>query len=302
VGVRKEKQAMSKQIQKETYNMLWAIVGVVFFAIAYRWFLVPEGLYSGGFTGISQLIKLLLTEILHIPMPESIDVTGMIFWCINVPLFVLGYKSIGKKFLYRTIIAVCIQSFLLTTIPAPKEPLLDDILLNCIIGGALSGWGVGITLRAGGSGGGTDIVGMYCAKHYPEFGVGRLSVMMNLCIYVIAAVRYDIEVAAYSMVFSFVAGIMVDRIHFQNIKVSVFIVTKNRELGEKINRGISRGVTSWNAWGEYSHSEEVMHMVVVNKYELQALKKLIRQEDPNAFVQIMSPDMILGNFEKRLEV
>ena len=280
---------MSKQIQKETYNMLWAIVGVVFFAIAYRWFLVPEGLYSGGFTGISQLIKLLLTEILHIPMPESIDVTGMIFWCINVPLFVLGYKSIGKKFLYRTIIAVCIQSFLLTTIPAPKEPLLDDILLNCIIGGALSGWGVGITLRAGGSGGGTDIVGMYCAKHYPEFGVGRLSVMMNLCIYVIAAVRYDIEVAAYSMVFSFVAGIMVDRIHFQNIKVSVFIVTKNRELGEKINRGISRGVTSWNAWGEYSHSEEVMHMVVVNKYELQALKKLIRQEDPNAFVQIMSP-------------
>ena len=293
---------MSKQIQKETYNMLWAIVGVVFCAIAYRWFLVPEGLYSGGFTGISQLIKLLLTEILHIPMPESIDVTGMIFWCINVPLFVLGYKSIGKKFLYRTIIAVCIQSFLLTTIPAPKEPLLDDILLNCIIGGALSGWGVGITLRAGGSGGGTDIVGMYCAKHYPEFGVGRLSVMMNLCIYVIAAVRYDIEVAAYSMVFSFVAGIMVDRIHFQNIKVSVFIVTKNRELGEKINRGISRGVTSWNAWGEYSHSEEVMHMVVVNKYELQALKKLIRQEDPNAFVQIMSPDMILGNFEKRLEV
>ena len=293
---------MSKQIQKETYNMLWAIVGVVFFAIAYRWFLVPEGLYSGGFTGISQLIKLLLTEILHIPMPESIDVTGMIFWCINVPLFVLGYKSIGKKFLYRTIIAVCIQSFLLTTIPAPKEPLLDDILLNCIIGGALSGWGVGITLRAGGSGGGTDIVGMYCAKHYPEFGVGRLSVMMNLCIYVIAAVRYDIEVAAYSMVFSFVAGIMVDRIHFQNIKVSVFIVTKNRELGEKINRAISRGVTSWNAWGEYSHSEEVMHMVVVNKYELQALKKLIRQEDPNAFVQIMSPDMILGNFEKRLEV
>ena len=293
---------MSKQIQKETYNMLWAIVGVVFFAIAYRWFLVPEGLYSGGFTGISQLIKLLLTEILHIPMPEHIDVTGIIFWCINVPLFFLGYKSIGRKFLYRTIIAVCIQSFLLATIPAPKEPLLDDMLLNCIIGGALSGWGVGITLRAGGSGGGTDIVGMYCAKNYPEFGVGRLSVMMNLCIYLIAAVRYDLEVAAYSMVFSFVSGIMVDRVHYQNIKVSVFIVTKNRELGEKINRTISRGVTSWKAWGEYSHSEEVLHMGVVSKYELQALKKLIRQEDPHAFVQIMSPDMIMGNFEKRLEV
>ena len=93
-----------------------------------------------------------------------------------------------------------------------------------------------------------------------------------------------------------------DRVHYQNIKVSAFIATKDKTLGEKINRTISRGVTSWKGWGEYSHSEEVVHMVVINKYELQMLKKLIRQEDPQAFVQIMSPDMILGNFEKRLEV
>ena len=203
---------MTTQIQKETSHLLQAILGVVFFAAAYRWFLVPAGLYSGGFTGVSQLVKLFLTEALHMPMPETIDVTGIIFWCINLPLFVLGYKSIGRKFLYRTVIAVCIQSFLLVVIPAPKELLLDDMLLNCMIGGALSGWGVGMTLRAGGSGGGTDIVGMYCAKNYPEFGVGKLSVMINLCIYLIAAVRYDLEVAAYSMVFSIMSGIMVDRV------------------------------------------------------------------------------------------
>lgn len=293
---------MEKQIQKETSNMFWAILGVVFFAVAYRWFLVPAGLYSGGFTGISQLVKLFLTEVLNIRMPENIDVTGIVFWCINLPLFFLGYRAIGKKFLYRTVIAVCIQSFLLTLIPAPKEPLLDDMLLNCIIGGALSGLGVGITLRAGGSGGGTDIVGMYCAKNYPEFGVGKLAVIINIFIYAVAAMRYDLEVAAYSMVFSIASGIMVDRVHYQNIKVSAFIVTRNKELGEKINHTISRGVTSWNGWGEYSHSDELVHMVVVNKYELQALKKVIRQEDPQAFVQIISPDMIIGNFEKRLEV
>ena len=90
---------MKNQIQKETSHMLQAILGVVFFAAAYRWFLVPAGLYSGGFTGVSQLVKLFLTEALHMPMPETIDVTGIIFWCINLPLFVLGYKSIGRKFL-----------------------------------------------------------------------------------------------------------------------------------------------------------------------------------------------------------
>lgn len=293
---------MGKGIHKETSNMFWTISGVVFFAAAYRWFLFPSGLYSGGFTGISQLLKLFLTEVSGIHVPRSIDLTGIIFWCINIPLLLLGYRSIGKKFLYRTIIAVCVQSALLTLIPAPEKPLLDDMLLNSIIGGALSGLGVGITLRAGGSGGGTDIVGMYCAKEYPDFSVGKISVMINVCIYFIAAMRYDLEVAAYSMVFSISAGIMVDRVHYQNIKVSAFIVTRNKELGEMINRKVSRGVTSWNGWGEYSRQEEIIHMVVVNKYELQSLKRLIRQEDPDAFVQIMSPDMVLGNFEKRLEV
>jgi len=282
--------------------MFWAIFGVACFAASYRWFLVPLGLYSGGFTGISQLIKLFLEEVVGIRFHETMDVTGIIFWCINLPLLVVGYKSIGGKFLIRTVIAVGIQSFLLTFIPAPQHPLIDDILLNCIIGGMLSGFGVGVTLRAGGSGGGLDIVGMYCVKEHPDFGVGKVSIVINLIIYSIAAYRYDFSVAAYSMVFCVASGIMVDRVHDQNINLTAVIVTKSESLGEQINKEIVRGVTSWNGWGEYSHNGEIIHMVVINKYELPALKRLIYQEDPHAFVQILSPDMVLGNFEKRLEV
>jgi len=282
--------------------MFWAIFGVACFAASYRWFLVPLGLYSGGFTGISQLIKLFLEEVVGIRFHETMDVTGIIFWCINLPLLVVGYKSIGGKFLIRTVIAVGIQSFLLTFIPAPQHPLIDDILLNCIIGGMLSGFGVGVTLRAGGSGGGLDIVGMYCVKEHPDFGVGKVSIIINLIIYSIAAYRYDLSVAAYSMVFCVASGIMVDRVHDQNINLTAVIVTKSESLGEQINKEIVRGVTSWNGWGEYSHNGEIIHMVVINKYELPALKRLIYQEDPHAFVQILSPDMVLGNFEKRLEV
>lgn len=293
---------MKTQIQKETANLFWTIFGVICFALAYRRFLIPIGLYSGGFTGIAQLIKLFLTEIAGWKVSERVDLTGIIFWCINIPLFGLGYKSIGKKFLYRTLIAVSIQSILLAMIPAPASPLVDDILLNCIIGGALSGFGVGVTLRAGGSGGGLDIVGMYCTKNYPDFSVGKLSILINLLIYGIAAYCYDLSVAAYSMVFCIVSGIVVDRVHYQNIKVSAFIVTNDQKLGEKINQEIGRGVTSWSGWGEYSHKGEVIHMVVINKFELQTLKKLVYKEDPNAFIQIISPDIVFGNFEKRLEV
>ena len=86
---------MKKQIQRETSNMFWAILGVACYAAAYRWFLVPVDLYSGGFTGVSQLVKLLLEEGLGLHVPESIDLTGIMLWCINLPLFLLGYKSIG---------------------------------------------------------------------------------------------------------------------------------------------------------------------------------------------------------------
>lgn len=293
---------MKSNIQKETSNLFWTIFGAICFVAAYRWFLVPIGLYSGGFTGIAQLIKLFLTEVAGIRVSDQVDLTGIIFWCINIPLFGLGYTSIGKKFLYRTLIAVSIQSVLLAVIPAPSGPLVDDILLNCMIGGALSGFGVGVTLRAGGSGGGLDIVGMYCTKKYPDFGVGKLSILINLLIYGIVAYRYDLLVAAYSMVFCIASGIVVDRVHYQNIKVSAFIVTDNPNIGKIINREIGRGVTSWNGWGEYSHKNENIHMVVINKFELQTLKKLVYQEDPDAFVQVISPNMVIGNFEKRLEV
>lgn len=282
--------------------MFWSVCGVVFFAAAYRLFLFPAGLYGGGFTGIAQLIKLFLQEVMGVGIPEKPDLTGVIFWCINIPMFWLGYQCLGKKFLYRTVIAVLVQSLLLALIPAPPCPLFDDLLLNCMIGGALSGLGVGMTLRAGGSGGGLDIVGMYCAKKIPDFSVGKINVMVNACIYLAAAVRYDLEIAAYSMVFALTAALVTDRVHDQNIKISAFIVTENVGLGDRISRAVCRGVTSWRGWGEHSRREKTVHMVVVNKYELQGLRRLIRQEDPQAFVIIIRPEAIMGRFEKRLEV
>lgn len=282
--------------------MFWSICGVAFFAAAYRWFLFPAGLYGGGFTGIAQLIKLFLQEVAGIGIPEKMDLTGTIFWCINIPLFALGYRCIGGKFLYRTIIAVFVQSLLLTFIPAPDAPLLDDLLLNCMIGGALSGLGVGMTLRAGGSGGGLDIVGLYCAKKIPDFSVGKINVLINAFIYLAAAVRYDFEIAAYSMVFAVTAGLVTDCTHYQNIKISAFIVTENKRLGDCISRAVGRGVTSWEGWGEHSRQGKIVHMVVINKYELQELKRLIKKEDPKAFVMILLPETVMGNFEKRLEV
>lgn len=282
--------------------MAYILAGVTMYAVSYSYFLIPAGLYSGGFTGVSQIIKWVIADVLGIPLPAGIDFTGIIVWIINIPLAIVGYRMIGYKFILRTIVAVCFQSLLMTFLPAPTVPLISDRLLNCAIGGAVSGYGVGLALREGGSGGGTDVLGMIFCKKYPNFSVGKISMVINSCVYVFAAVQVGLETAAYSLLFSFIAAMIVDRVHTQNVKLTVFIVSREPEMGQKVMDFTGRGVTSWNGWGEYTQNGQILHITAINKYEWQYLKRFLLRQDPNVFAFVVSPNMILGRFERRLEV
>ncbi len=292
---------MKKQIYHEAGHIFQSLFGVLLFAAAYRLFIVPQGLYSGGFTGIAQLIKLFLEWAFHFD-PAGVDLTGVIFWCLNVPILLFSYRGLGRGFFLRTILCVCVQSVLMALIPTPKEMILSDPLLNSIVGGAISGFGVGTTLRAGGSGGGNDVVGMYCAKMHPGYSVGKISNAINAFIYVFAAVMNDIDVAAYSMLFSAAASLVMDRVHTQNLKVSLLVISKKPELGKRLTEAMHRGVTSWHGVGEYTGEQTFISFVVVDQYELYRLKRLIRELDEHAFSTVLSPREVLGNFQKRLEV
>ena len=284
------------------HKFFLALTGVVLFAVSYSWFLIPCGLYSGGFTGIAQLIGLFMREVLHIHLAETMDLTGIISWIINVPLFLLGYRSIGKRFFWFSVGCVCVQSVLLTIIPVPSEPLLDSTLLNVIIGGILSGAGVGITLREGGSGGGIDIVGMYVTKKIPGSSVGKASMVINGFVFIVTAIRYDLNITAYSLIFCIASIMTLDRMHYQNIQVTVLVISQDGHLGEIINKELKRGVTSWQSRGEYLKKDMRVYLTVVNKYEWMKLKRVIIREDPAAFVQTYSPGEVIGHYEKRLEI
>ena len=234
-------------MRRTVHKFFLALTGVVLFAVSYSWFLIPCGLYSGGFTGIAQLIGLFMREVLHIHLAETMDLTGIISWIINVPLFLLGYRSIGKRFFWFSVGCVCVQSVLLTIIPVPSEPLLDSTLLNVIIGGILSGAGVGITLREGGSGGGIDIVGMYVTKKIPGSSVGKASMVINGFVFIVTAIRYDLNITAYSLIFCIASIMTLDRMHYQNIQVTVLVISQDCNLGEIINKELKRGVTSWQS-------------------------------------------------------
>ena len=291
---------MSKLSEKNILlSMIGAITGVFLFALSFCVFLRPLNLYSGGFTGIAQIIHLIFQDLFGGPLPGAIDWTGIIFWIINIPLFFLSYVIISHSFFYKTIICVCLQSLFIAFIPSPEVPIFSEPLASVLVGGVLSGFGVGLTLTCGSSGGGLDIVGICCAKKFPKFSVGQVSILVNLLIYLFCAVRYDLSIAAYSVLFAIAAGISTDKIHYQNIKICVTIISRHSGIQNLILNNLHRGVTIWNASGGYTGHSSYVYLTVISKNETEALKQLVLTADPNAFIAIQSNIDVIGNFEKR---
>lgn len=273
-------------------------VGIFLYAAAYRWFISPAGLYSGGFIGISQIIRNLLGLI---GIRPGFDMTGLISYMMNIPLFILAFRMVGKKFVLRTVTAISLNSLLMTVLPSPAAPPLHDMLLNSLIGGAMAGYGLGMILRSGASSGGTDIIGVMLVKKYSNISVGKIALLVNILIYAYAALEYKPETAAYSIVVAFVNAMMLDRAYTQTIKETAFVVSSSPEVGHLLMRGLGRGVTSWDSRGEYTGQKMKTYMVTLDKHEIQEFRRILAETDPRAFVSIVSPNEVIGNFKKHLD-
>lgn len=280
-------------------SYLLAISGTALLTIGINVFIVPLGLYTGGFIGIGQIIRTILVDYLGMNFGDF-DIAGAVYYILNIPLFILAYRSLGKEFFIKTIVCVTFQSIFLLVITAPTVPIIDDIIGACLIGGIIGGFGVGLTLRAGGSGGGQDILGVYMSKKYADFSVGKLSIIINAFVFGVCALLFDISIVIYSIIFMAVMSIVIDKSHYQNIKTTALIFTKSTEIRPLITREIVRGATCWKGEGAFTGEETNIIYTAVSKYEVSRLVKRIKEIDENAFVVIQEDLSIAGNFEKRL--
>ncbi|MDO5425292.1 MAG: YitT family protein [Eubacteriales bacterium] len=292
---------MARKASSEIWKMTGAVFGVFLYAAAYRVILVPLNLYSGGFTGIAQILQIFLKDFLHIRLPESVDFTGIFLWLMNLPLYFLSWKVVSRTFSLKTIFTVCLQSFFMSVIPSPDVPIIEDTLTCCLIGGVVSGFGVGLTLKCGSSGGGLDIVGIYCAKNFPDFSVGKLTLIVNAVIYAFSALNNSLETAVYSIIFCYVASLVMDKVHYQNIMTCAMIISRNDRICDQIIQELNRSCTTWEAQGGYSKQTSHVIMTVISKYESRALKRMVHQLDPGAFLTFNDRMEVLGNFEKRFD-
>ena len=232
---------MIKLLNNKRLNIIiLTVLGNLFYAAGVNIGINPIHLYSGGFTGIAQLIRTFLLEFLHIPQIPGLDYMGIIYFAINIPFFIMAYRVMGRKFCITTLISIVMASAFLSIIPIPAHPLVSDPMLCSIIGGLGSGVGAGMVLKAGSSQGGQDLIGVCLAKTNPDFKVGTIGIIISFCIYTICLFMYDIETVIYSMIFALMTGIFIDRVHTQNIKVEAMIFTKVDGLAQIVMKEMNR--------------------------------------------------------------
>lgn len=282
-------------IKKKLLHQLKSYLGTLIYCLGVVYFLRPLNLFAGGFVGISQLLTNLFSPI------SGIDLEGIIYLVINMPLFILGFIFLGKGFIAKSLEMVVLQSVLLTFLPPPAAPILSDTLTSCIVSGVIEGIGGGLVFQSFSSSGGTDILGMLLIKKNHNMRVGYISIIINFVVYTISGILFSPEVAIYSFITLAIEGIVIDNLHKQNRVVTVFIFTeKSDEICHYIMDTLSRTATRLQATGVYSEEAIDMLFVVLSEYEYNKLKREIPRIDEKAFMAANQGSVGFGDFEKRV--
>ena len=282
--------------QKKFFLILRILTGSFLYAVGFNVFVVPFGLFSGGVVGAAQLICIPVARAFRLNAEQLISI---VYILLNIPLFWIAWHDIGKPFLYKTILGVVSLALFLRLIPTTTAQIEDE-LVSVLLGGLLSGFGIGQILTTGGSAGGVDILGVWAVKRMRAKSVGSISLGVNAVIYLLLLLSFRFETFVYSIIYLFVFTLTLDRTHYQNINLRLMIFTKHCGVDQVIMERTGRGVTEWTGIGAFTKEETHILVTCINKYEYNAFVDLIHTIDAQAFIISDENVRICGNFEKRL--
>lgn len=277
--------------QSRMHQVLAVVIGAIIYVIGFKFFVQPANLYSGGLSGISQLLVLVGERYFAL----SLDL-GIMLFVMNIPLFIFGWFKVNRRFTLLSILSVSITSLLFAVVPPLS--ISGDEIVNVVFGGILIGVGVGLSLRYGGSTGGMDIVTMYLSTR-SDASFGKYSMMINAVIICLAMFLNDIQPALYTLILLYVQSLIVNAIHSSHMKYTLFIITSQADdLIYALTKSNHRGITVFDAVGAYTNQPKKTLMTVVTSYQLYETQQLIQRVDETAFVDILPTHQIQGRFAK----
>ena len=282
-------------------------IGIMCYALAWDIFLIPNNLVGGGVTGVGSIIEYATHGVIK---------TGYSYFVINAILLTIGLFTLGKSFGLKTVYAVVVASLTLSLggdiIPRSfiQAMAIDNGKLLCVImGGMLSGFGIGLTMSQGGSTGGTDIIALILNK-YHGISPGRVILWIDVVIIAssILVPSYTpdgalvpfidkIMVVVYGYILAAVLSVVLDwTLAGSRQSVQLFITSKKHstEIANEITHELHRGVTILNGKGWYSQQDIQVLMVLTRKNDLNIMLRSIKAIDPKAFVSVATVTAVYG--------
>ena len=276
-------------------DILAIIFGAGIFSFGIYFLVIPFHFYEGGATGIT-LITYYLFKI-------PVSIMNLL---INIPLFVLAWKLLGKKSLYLSLLGTFSVSAWMAIFEAMPlshryhhfifDAFKGDILLACIASGVVLGLGLGIIFNAGGTTGGTDILARIFNK-YTSLTMGKLMLIVDAIVLITVVVVFqDVRTAMYTLFFILIDTLVIDLIGEGGFAGKGFLIvtSKPEEIAKKVSDDLGRGITFIRGMGYYSRKDLDIVYCVVSRNEMKQMKDIINQIDPFAFITISEAHEILG--------
>ena len=264
-------------IKRYSYEVIMLIIGSFIMACGTSLFLLPNQLSSGGFSGLATVIYYLL----NIPV-------GTTIFILNIPLLILSYKRLGKRFLIKALLGISILSIFIDLLE-PIKYLTQDRFLASVYGGIASGIGTSLVLKSSSSTGGTDLLSYIIRSYKPHYSASTLIVGVDIAIVALNVIFFkNIEIGLYSAITIYLMGKMIDII-FEGVnftKVMFIISDKYEEIAKEIGEEVQRGSTGIYSKGMYTNEEKMMLLCVGSRNEIARIKQIAVAIDKKAFIII----------------
>jgi uncharacterized membrane-anchored protein YitT (DUF2179 family) len=295
---------MEKSNKKPIYTFrgfrdyVFIVIGAFILAVGFVYFISPHRIVPGGVYGIAIVVHHLTPGVFPF-WPEGIPI-GLFGLILNIPLTYAGIKILGPKFGIKTILGFVLSSVFMDGITMLREsggaPLVDDVLLSCVFGGVLIGFGLGLIFKSRATSGGSDIIAMIIAKR-TNMQLGQLLIYVDSVIVLIGLAAFqDWKIPLYSWLVIYITGKAIDTtIEGSNYNKALFIISKEHEkIKEKLLTELERGGTYFKGKGMFTDEDKMVIYTVVSRREVAILQQYIHSIDPDAFITVMNTSEILG--------
>ena len=262
------------------------LAGTALTSFAFRFFTFPNHIVSGGVTGIAQIVNMLT----GFPV-------GVFTILMNIPLFLLAWKKLGRRFVVLTAICMGLSSVSIDLLEKVARPLTEDPMLAAVYGGVIKGAGFGLIYTTGATTGGADIPSRMLRRKYPHINFGTFSLGINAVIILSFAVifrRFDSSM--YTLICMYISSKVISLILYGPIdsRLCYIISDRSEEVRSAITGRLGRGATMLQGHGAWSGKEEQVILCVVKPPQLARLRALVREIDESAFLVVSDARSVYG--------